>query len=33
MERKRFSEEDILSLQRQIELSLDSGFDLATARR
>ena len=33
MARKRFSEEDILNLLRQIELSLDSGSDVATACR
>ena len=33
MARKRFSEEDILNLLRQIELSLDSGADVATACR
>jgi len=33
MARKRFSAEDILNLLRQIELSLDSGADVATACR
>ena len=33
MARKRFSEEDILNLLRQIELSLASGSDVATACR
>ena len=33
MARKRFGEEDILKLLRQIELSLDSGSDVATACR
>ena len=33
MARKRFSEEDILNLLRQIELSLDSGAEVATACR
>jgi putative transposase len=31
MARKRFSDEDILNLLRQIELSLASGSDVATA--
>ena len=33
MARKRFSDEDILNLLRQIELSLASGSDVATACR
>ena len=33
MARKRFSDEDILKLLRQIELSLASGSDVATACR
>ncbi len=33
MARKRFSEEDILNLLRQIELSLASGSDVASACR
>ena len=33
MARKRFGEEDILKLLRQIELSFDSGSDVATACR
>ncbi|MEO0613249.1 MAG: transposase [Pseudomonadota bacterium] len=33
MARKRFSEEDILNLLRQRELSLDPGADVATACR
>lgn len=33
MARKRFSDEDILNLLRQIELSLASGSDIATACR
>jgi len=33
MERKRFSDEDILNLLRQIELSLASGSDVVTACR
>lgn len=33
MARKRFSDEDILNLLRQIELSLSGGSDVATACR
>jgi transposase-like protein len=33
MARKRFSDEDVLDLLRQIELSLASGSDVATACR
>lgn len=33
MARKRFSDEDVLNLLRQIELSLASGSDVATACR
>lgn len=33
MARKRFSDEDVLRLLRQIELSLAAGSDATTARR
>jgi transposase-like protein len=33
MARKRFSDEDVLDMLRQIELSLASGSDVATACR